>query len=381
MTMTMREPAGRDKRLFTPGPLTTSLSVKQAMLHDVGSRDRQFVQIVRDVRLALLDLAGVSPDGGYETILMQGSGTFAIESVLSSAIAPDGKLLLAINGAYGTRMASIAAAHHVDSVIVRCEENEIPDVARIDRLLADDVDITHVAVVHCETTSGIINPVEALGDVVARHGRIYIVDSMSAFGAVPLNVRDTAIDYLIASSNKCIEGVPGFGLVVCRRDALTATAGWARTLSLDLLDQWRGLEANGQFRFTPPTHAILAFRQALVELDEEGGAAGRGRRYRANQQSLVVGMRKLGFREYVPAPLQGPVITSFLYPTDPRFDFETFYDRLSDKGCVIYPGKVTRADCFRIGSIGRLFEDDIRTLLAAVEATLDEMGVRTPVAY
>ncbi|NRA94947.1 MAG: 2-aminoethylphosphonate--pyruvate transaminase [Planctomycetes bacterium] len=372
----MTDPAPPDKPLFTPGPLTTSRSVKEAMLRDLGSRDSAFVDTVRQVRDGLLSLAGVSTDDGYEAILVQGAGTFGLEAVISSALPPKKKLLAVINGAYGERIATIAEVHDVEVVKLCFAENTTPEVGEIERLLDEDPTIATVAVVHCETTTGIMNPVHAIGRVVSASGRTFFVDSMSAFGAIDVDVATWGIDFLVSSANKCIEGVPGFSFVICRREALLATKGWGRTVSLDLLAQWKGLEANGQFRFTPPTHAILAFHQALQELNAEGGVEGRSTRYRENHVALVQGMRALGFQEYLPSDVQGPIITSFLYPDHDAFTFEEFYERLNNRGFVIYPGKVTQANCFRIGTIGRLYPDDIGRLLAAIEATLSDMGVR-----
>jgi len=364
----------KDKPLFTPGPLTTSATVKQAMLRDLGSRDIEFIETVRDVRRRLLAIAGVSQAQGFEAILMQGSGTFVIESVISSVMPRDGKLLVIINGAYGERIGKMARIHGIETIVLKYRENELPRSDDIDAAL-DDSSIAMVAVVHCETTSGIMNPIEEIGQVVRKHDRRYFVDSMSAFGAVPFDFEACAVDYLVSSANKCIEGVPGFGFAICRRDVLLETEGRARTLSLDLLEQWRGLESNGQFRFTPPTHAILAFDQALRELEAEGGVSGRADRYRKNHELLVVGMRKMGFVEYVPVELQGYIITSFRYPDHPNFEFEPFYSMLNDRGFVIYPGKVTDADCFRIGNIGHLFTDDIQELLNAINDVSREMEI------
>jgi 2-aminoethylphosphonate-pyruvate transaminase len=370
----------KDKLLFTPGPLTTSRTIKQAMLRDLGSRDAEFIRVIREIRQGLLDVAGVSIQAGYEAVLMQGSGTFAIEAVISSVIPADGKLLVIVNGAYGERITKIAAAHGIETAVLRFAENEVPDVDLVDQALKEDSAITDVAVIHCETTSGIMNPIEAIGQAVKRHGKVYFVDSMSAFGAVPFDFEACQIDYLVSSANKCIEGVPGFAFAICRRDALLASEGLARTVSLDLLAQWRGLESNGQFRFTPPTHALLAFRQALAELDAEGGVTARAARYQRNHQRVIEGMRELGFQEYVAADLQGWIITAFLYPTNPKFSFEDFYARLSQRDYLIYPGKVTRTDCFRIGHIGRLFPADMLALLAAVEIALEAMGIALPLA-
>lgn len=364
----------KDKILFTPGPLTTSRTVKQAMLRDLGSRDYEFIELVKDIRRRLVAL-GECRDGSYEAVLMQGSGTFSIEAVLSSCIAPDGKALVIVNGAYGKRMVQILKTLRIEHVVLECPEDEVPDLAAIEATLHADPPISFVAVVHCETTTGIINPIREVGELARQAGSTYFVDAMSSFGAVPVNLAECSIDYLVSSANKCIEGVPGFGFVIARKEALLGTEGYARSASLDLLSQWRGLEANGQFRFTPPTHALLAFHEALLELEEEGGVAGRAARYRANYETLIAGMRAMGFEEYLAPEKQGHIITSFRYPTHPNFTFDEFYARLNEMGYVIYPGKVSNADCFRIGNIGRIFTNDVRDLLRAIRETVREMGI------
>lgn len=363
-----------DKLLFTPGPLTTSLSVKEAMLRDLGSRDFEFIETVKEIRRRLLAVGEVtSPE--YEAILMQGSGTFGLEAVLSSTVPPDGKVLSVVNGAYGRRISQIARVLRIPLQQLDVAENEMPVPSEIEQILADDDTISHVVMAHCETTTGIMNPVKEVGEIVAKHGRIYFVDAMSSFGAVPLNLAECQIDYLVSSANKCIEGVPGFSFILARHAALMATDGYARSLSFDLLAQWRGLEGNGQFRFTPPTHTLLAFHQALLELEDEGGVAGRAARYKRNYEVLLAGMRRFGFKEYLAPEKQGYIITSFYYLDSPRFKFEDFYERLNALDLVIYPGKVSDADCFRIGHIGRLFEDDMEKLLAGIGEVLEEMGV------
>jgi len=364
----------KDKVLFTPGPLTTSRTVKQAMLRDLGSRDVEFIQLVQEIRHRLLELGGVAK-GDYEAILMQGSGTFSLEAVVSSTIPPDGKLLVIINGAYGRRIAQIARVLKIDVAVLSYPENRKPDLQEIESALAADDPVTHVAVVHCETTTGIINPIRAIGTLVKQSGRRFFVDAMSSFGAVPLNLAECGIDYLVTSANKCIEGVPGFGIILAKREALLETEGFARSLILDLLAQWKGLDANGQFRFTPPTHTLLAFHQALIELEQEGGVEARAARYQADHEGLVAGMRKMGFQEYLRPEDQGHVIISFHYPAHPQFCFDEFYRRLNDKDYVIYPGKVGDADCFRIGTIGRISVADVRGLLAAIRETLAEMEI------
>lgn len=356
----------KPKLLFTPGPLTTSSTVKEAMLRDAGSRDAEFLAVVRDIRRRLLALGGAAAPE-YECVLMQGSGTFGIESVISSAIPTDGRLLVLVNGAYGRRIAQMARVHGIETETFEVAENtRVPPHAVAERLIAGEP-FTHVAVIHCETTTGILNPIVEIGDVVAGAGAAYIVDAMSSFGAIPIDLAAARIDFLISSANKCIEGVPGFAFVLARREPLMESKGRARTLSLDLHAQWAGLETDGQFRFTPPTHALLAFHQALDELDAEGGVAGRAARYAANHATLVGGMLKLGFETYLAPEDQSYIITSFRYPHG-DFRFDQFYARLSDQGFVIYPGKLSREACFRIGAIGRLHTADFEALLAAIQA-------------
>jgi 2-aminoethylphosphonate-pyruvate transaminase len=364
----------KDKTLFTPGPLTTSRTVKQALLRDLGSRDYEFIKIVKDIRQRLLEIGGVA-DNDYATIIMPGSGTFSLESVISSTIPRGGKLLVIINGAYGRRIAQIAKVYNIEVVPLTCPENHNPDLAELDAVLAADGAITSVAVIHCETTTGLINPIEEIGEIVKPYRKDYFVDAMSSFGAIPINLAKCGIDYLVSSANKCIEGIPGFGIILAKRDTLLKTEGYAHTFSLDLLAQLLRLEKDGQFRFTPPTHSLIAYHQALLELEAEGGVEGRAARYRDNYETLIAGMRAMGFEEYLRSKDQGYIITSFPYPDHPNFNFEEFYRRLYDQECVIYPGKVSEAECFRIGSIGRIFTDDIRALLAAIRETLEAMEV------
>jgi 2-aminoethylphosphonate-pyruvate transaminase len=361
-----------DKRLFTPGPLTTSERVKKAMLRDLGSRDAAFIQVVREIRQELLRLGGVS-GGGYEAVLMQGSGTFGIESVVGSVIPRGGKLLVAINGAYGRRMAAMAERLGIETVRYILPENQPLDADYIADALAADAFISHVGAVHCETTTGLLTSVERIGQVVRAAGRSLVVDAMSSFGGVEFDA--SCADFAVSSANKCIQGVPGFAFVLARREALQAAAGCARSLSLDLHAQWQGLEADGQFRFTPPTHALMAFREALAELEDEGGIAARAARYSRNREVLLRGLAALGLEEYLPRELQSHIIMSYRYPRHAAFRFEEFYRRLSERGLVIYPGKVSDADCFRIGCIGHLFEADFEELVRAVGEVLAAMGV------
>jgi 2-aminoethylphosphonate-pyruvate transaminase len=367
-------PSNPSKLLFTPGPLTTSNTVKEAMLRDLGSLDRDFLASARNIRTRLLEL-GRYPRDTYECILMQGSGTFVVESVISSAVPGDGKLLVLVNGAYGRRMAQIARVHGIALDVLEVAENKKFTADLVRAHIASVANLTHVAVVHCETTSGMLNQVEEIGHVVHDSGASYIVDAMSSFGAVPIDMAGAHIDFLISSANKCIEGVPGFGFVLANRRALESAKGRARTLSLDLYDQWAGMEADGHFRFTPPIHTILAFEQALNELDEEGGVQARGERYRQNHVALCRGMKALGFEIYLAEEDQSFIITSFYYPSNPAFRFDEFYERLWHLGFAIYPGKLSHDSCFRIGTIGRITTAEIEALLKTIPRVLHEMGV------
>ncbi len=362
-----------DPLLLTPGPLTTSASVKQAMVHDWGSRDAGFIAINRMVLEKIVELAGA--EGTHVTVPVQGSGTFAVEAMITTFVPKSGKLLVLINGAYGQRARKIAEIAGRAVVVHETPEDRPPDIAALDELLTRDPAITHVFAVHCETTSGILNPIEDVARLVAGHGRRLLVDSMSAFGALEIDARKVQYDALAASSNKCLEGVPGLGFVVCRKTALAECKGNATTLVLDLFDQAEGFARTGQYRFTPPIHVIVALGKAIEEHAAEGGVAGRGKRYRDNARVLIDGMRAMGFRTLLGEKLQAPIIVTFHMPSDPKFVFQRFYDGLKDRGYVIYPGKLTVADSFRMGCIGRLYPKDMKGALDAVRDVLEEMRV------
>jgi 2-aminoethylphosphonate-pyruvate transaminase len=362
-----------DPFLLTPGPLTTSRSVKEVMVHDWGSRDATFLRINGEVLARLPEV--VNGTAEYVTVPMQGSGTFAVEAMLTTFVPPEGKVLMLINGAYGQRAKKILDIARRKSVVHETAEDTPPDMAAVERLLKEDAAITHIFSVHCETTSGILNPVAEIGALAQKYRKSFLLDSMSAFGALPLDASVIKPDAIAASSNKCIEGVPGLGFVLARKTALEKTAGNATTLVLDLHDQWKNFERTGQYRFTPPIHVIVSFHQALMEFFAEGGQPGRGRRYAENCKVLIDGMRALGFEPLLGGNLQAPIIVTFRMPADPKFRFQAFYDALKDRGYVIYPGKLTVADSFRIGCIGRLYPEQMRGALAAIRDILDEMGV------
>ena len=364
-----------DPLLLTPGPLTTSRRVKEVMAHDWGSRDATFLSINREVLERLPEV--VNAKGTHVTVPMQGSGTFAVEALLTTFVPRSGKVLLLVNGAYGQRAKRICLIAGRRIAVHETPEDTPPDLAEVEKVLKADTDISHVFAVHCETTSGILNPIVEIGALVEKYRRRLLIDAMSAFGALPLDAAKTRFDALAASSNKCIEGVPGLGFVICREAALAETKGNATTLVLDLHDQWQNFANTGQYRFTPPIHVIVSFHQALQEFWAEGGQPGRGGRYAENCKVLIEGMREFGFRTLLPDRLQAPIIVTFHMPEDAKFVFQSFYDKLKDRGYVIYPGKLTVADSFRIGCIGRLNAGHMRGALAAIAEVLAELGVES----
>lgn len=358
----------RNYLLLTPGPLSTSETVREAMLQDWCTWDKDYNEgIVTPIRKGLLAIAGLDEDE-YTDVLLQGSGTYCVEATIGAAVQPTDKLLILANGAYGKRMAQIAEYYHIDHVLVSLHETELVtgEVAR--KALEANPDITHLSMVHSETTTGLLNPIEEVAEVLKGRNITFIVDAMSNFGGVPIDMKKLDIDFLVSSANKCIQGVPGFGFIIAKKDKLIATKGNARSLSLDIYAQWETMEkGGGKWRFTSPTHVVHAFYQAMKELNEEGGIVARSERYKQNHRTLVDGMRALGFKTLLPDASQGPIITSFLYPTA-DFDFHSFYDQLKAKGFVIYPGKISDADTFRIGNIGDIFPDDMEALLQAIRS-------------
>ena len=352
--------------LLTPGPLTTTETVKNAMMSDWCTWDKDYNEgVVEVIRKELVSIASSRPEE-YTAVLMQGSGTFCIEATLGSTVRPDDHLLVAANGAYGKRMGVIAEYYRLNCHVMKFDEAEPVSPSAIDAYLTEHEEVTHVSVVHCETTTGVLNPLEEIAAVVKRHGKTLIVDAMSSFGGVPVDMAALGIDFLISSANKCIQGVPGFGFIIARRSLLEQCKGVARSLSLDIYDQWETMEkGHGKWRFTSPTHVVRAFMQAMTELKAEGGVAARHARYCENHRVLVEGMRSLGYKTLLPDEWQSPIITSFYYPLA-LFDFQSFYQQLKAKGFVIYPGKISQADTFRIGNIGDVHPDDFRRLVDAI---------------
>lgn len=376
MTIPFRGPAGQESTpyLLTPGPLTTTPAVKEAMLRDWGSWDADLRHVVADIRKQLLEIAGAKD--GFECVLLQGSGSYGVEAALGSFAPKDKKTLMLTNGAYGER--AIKALTYMNRPFVTYEtgELEVPSAEHVAAVLKADPEITAIFMVQCETTSGIVNPIEDIARVAKNAGCTVILDAMSSFGAMKIEMKEMGLDIVISSANKCIEGVPGFTYILARRDLLEASKGHAHSLSLDLYEQWAYMEKSGQFRYTPPTHTLVAFAKALEQHKSEGGAPGRLKRYEKTAKALRDGMRRIGLTPLLGDNETGPIIQTFATPRDKNFDFTTFYEGLKKRGFIIYPGKLTKKPSFRVGNMGALDHEVMAMLVDATKATLDEMNVK-----
>lgn len=350
--------------LLTPGPITTSLTTKEAMLQDWGSWDEDFRLMTDQLCQRLINIAHAEET--HVCVPVQGSGTFAVEATLGTLIPPQAKTLVLMNGAYGQRIGKILDYMGRHYITLDKGDYEPPRAHEVEAILNDNPDIAYVTLIHCETSSGILNPVAEIAECVARLGRHLIIDAMSSFGAIEINAEELPFAALISSANKCFEGVPGFGFALIQRDLLQQSKGQAHSLSLDLYDQWHYMEQTRQWRFTPPTHTVAAFMQALDEHAAEGGVAGRCQRYLNNQQTLVTGMRQLGFETLLDDAWLSPIIVTFFAPKATGYDFTAFYNLLKTEGFIIYPGKLTQADSFRIGCIGQQTSADVKRLLGVI---------------
>jgi len=365
---------GNDPILLTPGPLTTSLRTKQAMLSDWGSWDAAFNAVTASIRRDVVEIINGGDD--YTCVPLQGSGTFSVEAAIGTLVPRDGKVLVPNNGAYCARIVRICKYLGRAVVDLAVPEDQPATGAIVDAALSADPSITHVAQVHCETGAGMLNDLSGVSRACSAHGRGLIVDAMSSFAALPIDVRATPFDALVAASGKCLEGVPGMGFVIVKKSLLESRAGNAHSLAMDLHDQYVYMEKTTQWRYTPPTHVVAALRVAIDQFLEEGGQTKRLARYSANCATLIGGMARLGFRPFLKPATQAPIIVTFHAPPDPAYDFRTFYEMTRDRGYILYPGKLTQVETFRVGCIGAIDANEMRNVVSAVEQTLEAMGIR-----
>jgi 2-aminoethylphosphonate-pyruvate transaminase len=363
----------RDKILLTPGPLTTTLRTKLAMLRDWGSWDSDFNEVTAQLRASLLKI--VNGEEAHVVVPLQGSGTFSVEAAVATLVPRDGHVLVLDNGAYCKRAARLTTLMGRTCTVLPFEEaGQVSPVALEEKLKADPT-ITHVVLIHCETGAGVWNPLEAVAEVCARHGRGLIVDAMSSFGALPIDAREVRFDALVAASGKCLEGVPGMGFVIIRKAVLEQCAGRSQSLAMDLYDQHVYMERTGQWRFTPPTHVVVALWEAVQQFEAEGGQPARLARYTRNYQTLIDGMSRLGFMPFLDPAIQAPIIVTFNAPGDGRYDFKTFYQAARQRGFILYPGKLTQVETFRVGCIGAIGPNEMEQAVNAVALALEDMGI------
>jgi 2-aminoethylphosphonate-pyruvate transaminase len=364
---------GNDPVLLTPGPLTTSLATKQAMLRDWGSWDASFNQVTASLRRDLTDVVGGGDD--FTCVPLQGSGTFAVEAAIGTVVPRSGRVLVPNNGAYCARIVKICNYLGRAVVDLPVPEDEPATAALVEAALAADPAITHVAQVHCETGAGLLNDLPGIARVCARRGVGLIVDAMSSFAALPIDVRSVPFDALVAASGKCLEGVPGMGFVLLRKAVLARCAGNAHSLAMDLYDQYTYMEKTTQWRYTPPTHVVAALRAAVDQYLAQGGQPARLARYRANYETLVAGMGALGFQPFLKPSVQAPIIVTFHAPADAAYDFKRVYAEVRSRGYILYPGKLTTAETFRVGCIGAIDANEMRNVVAAVAEVMRDLGI------
>lgn len=363
----------RDKILLTPGPLTTSLRTKLSMLRDWGSWDADFNAVTASVRASLLNI--IHGQDSHVVVPLQGSGTFSVEAAVATVVPRDGHVLVLDNGAYCKRAARLSTLMGRRCTLVPFDDAEAVSAQVLEQRLIADASITHVIMIHCETGAGVLNPLQAVADVCAAHGKGLIVDAMSSFGALEIDARKTPFDALIAASGKCLEGVPGMGFVFVRKSVLEGCAGHSQSLAMDLHDQYVYMEKTGQWRFTPPTHVVVALHEAIAQFEAEGGQPARLARYTRNCEALIEGMRTLGFKPFLPPALQAPIIVTFHAPDDPRYDFKAFYAAVREHGFILYPGKLTQVETFRVGCIGAIDHHDMNRAVHAVASALRNLNI------
>ena len=363
----------RDPILLTPGPLTTSLRTKLAMLRDWGSWDAEFNAITARIRQQLLDV--VHGADSHVVVPLQGSGTFSVEAAVATLVPREGHVLVLDNGAYCKRMGKLCTLMGRRTTILERAEDEPVSAEELDARLKLDPSITHVGLIHCETGTGVLNPLQQVSDVCKRHGKGLIIDAMSSFAAIDIDARKVHFDALIAASGKCVEGVPGMGFVFIRKAVLQGCAGNSHSLAMDLFDQYTYMEKTTQWRFTPPTHVVAALAEALTQFEEQGGQPARLQRYTDNHDTLVSGMAALGFKPFLRTEIQAPIIVTFHAPADPRYQFKAFYEATKQRGFILYPGKLTRLETFRVGCIGAIGRNEMQQAVNAVADALRSMEI------
>ena len=365
--------------LLNPGPATTTDSVKLAqVVPDICPREQKFGELMRSVADDLTAIAGGGAE--YASVLFGGSGTAAMDAVINSVIPPEKKILIINNGAYGERMVKIAQAYRIGYIELRFPWDELPDIGKIEAALQQDAEIAVVGMVHHETTTGLLNPIQDIGALVRQYNKLFVVDTISSFAGIPLDIKACNIDFMMSTSNKCLQGMAGIAFVICRIAELERIqSSPRRSFYLSLYDQYAYFERNLQMRFTPPVQTMYALRQAIDEFLAEGMEQ-RYARYTRNWHVLRKGMQELGFRILTQPEQESHILITVEYPDSPAFDFDVLHDRLYERGITIYPGKTGKKDTFRLANMGAITEEDIQYFLGSLREILIELNIQLPSA-
>jgi 2-aminoethylphosphonate-pyruvate transaminase len=363
--------------LLIPGPVTTRPEVRAAMALDIAPWDNETRASFARIKGRVLEIAG-GHEPGHAALALQGCGHFATEAAVRSFVPTDGKLLVPLTGSYAERMLRLAREAGRQTAELPVPDGESVAPLSVAAALAADPAISHVGLVYSETSSGIVHDPVGVGRVVHAAGRRLLVDAVSAFGALPMDVSaQPELDAVWFSTNKCLEGLPGITFTIVRADRLEGTAGRAGSWSFDLADvHAHHLRGPGVFRFTPPAQVMASFAVALDLFDAEGGRAARLARYRTNADTLRAGIIRIGLSPTLPAAVQGPIILNVDAPDDAAWTLQGFVDRLKAHGFLISNFHNTAHPTFRVGCIGALTAEDMSRFVGAVDATLTAMGIR-----
>ena len=356
------------KILLNPGPATTTDSVKNAMVvEDICPREKDFGQLLDRIKDDLVRV--VHGENDYLATLFTASGTGGLEAAITSAVPKGKKLLVVDNGAYGARMANIAKTFGIEVVHYKLEYGDYPDLAAIDDLLRKNPETSHLALVHHETTTGMLNPVQEICDLSRRYNVEVIVDCMSSYAGIPIDIKKWDTGFLISSSNKCIQGMPGLVFVIFKKSLLPAIQNQKRSFYFDLYSQYTGFQKTGQMQYTPPVQVAYALRQAIDEYFAEG-EMNRWKRYRESWETLCSGLKQLGFQFLLPRQYESQILLAIIEPNHPAYNFDSMHDYLYQRGFTVYPGKGAKEATFRLSILGDLSKTDIEAFLKELKGYL-----------
>jgi 2-aminoethylphosphonate aminotransferase len=361
--------------LLNPGPATTTDSVKLAMIvPDICPREQEFVNVIDEIRAGLLEI--VKADADDTCILLTGSGTAAMDATINSVVPPGKKVFIINNGVYGERMVQIARAYNIEHLDYEIPWTQVPDIKQIRDILKGDSRISHIAFIHHETTTGLLNPMREIGEMAHSLGKLVIVDTISSFAGIPINFKSDHIDFLMSTSNKCIQGMAGVSFVICKKSEIEKSKDFPiRSLYLNLFKQYDYFRKHGEMQFTPPVQVLYALRQAIIEFIREGGDE-RHNRYYNSWKVLIAGLEDIGLDLLLDRNIQSHILTTIVEPKDPNYSFQKLHDLLNERGFTIYPGKAGKDKTFRIANMGAIDSTDMKNFVMCLKEVLELMHVR-----